>query len=327
MPGPDEFETIARLFRPLTGGAPEAMDLADDAAAIPSRPGFDLVVTKDAVVEGVHFLPDDPPELVARKLLRVNLSDLAAKGAEPDGYFLAVAWPASWGEAERAGFAAGLAEDNAAFGVRLFGGDTVLTPGPFTASLTMLGWTPSGAMVRRNGARPGQVLLATGTIGDGGLGLLAAQGRLDGVSEAQRAMLAGRYRLPEPRLGLREALRAHAAACIDVSDGLIADVIHLEEAGGVAIQIDLERLPLSPAAKGWLDLQPDRAAALCRLAAAGDDYELVLTADVSAALPLAVAAHQAGFALTPIGRVHEGQGTLVLHQGRPVLVEQAGWRH
>jgi thiamine-monophosphate kinase len=327
MSGPDEFETIARLFRPLTGGAPEALGLADDAAAIPSRPGFDLVATKDAVVEGVHFLPEDPPDLVARKLLRVNLSDLAAKGAEPDGYFLAVAWPSRWGEEERARFAAGLGEDNVRFGVRLFGGDTVSTPGPFTASLTMLGWTPSGGMIRRSGARPDQVLLVTGSIGDGGLGLLAAQGRLDGVSEAQREALAGRYRLPEPRLGLRDALRAHASACIDVSDGLIGDVIHLEEAGGVAIQLDLDRLPLSSAASSWLALQPDRVAALARLAAAGDDYELALTADVSAALPLAVAAAQAGVSLTPVGRVHQGEGTLVLHQGRPVLVERTGWRH
>jgi thiamine-monophosphate kinase len=322
--GPDEFETIARLFRPLSEGAPEALGLADDAAVIPSRPGFDLVVTKDAIVEGVHFLPDDPPELVARKLLRVNLSDLAAKGAEPYGYFLAVAWPDSYGEAERAGFAAGLAVDQAAFGVRLFGGDTVSTPGPLTASLTMTGWVPAGAMVRRDGARPGQVLLVTGTIGDGGLGLKAAQGRLEG--EGAEA-LAARYRLPEPRLALREALRTHASACIDVSDGLIADAIHLEEAGGVALQIDLERLPLSKAARSWVAMQPSTPAALVELASSGDDYELLIAADAMAAMPLALAAAEAGIGLTPIGRIHDGQGTIVLHAGRPVLVQRTGWRH
>jgi thiamine-monophosphate kinase len=323
-PGPDEFETLARFFRPLADGAPEALNLADDAAVIPARPGFDLVVTKDAIVEGVHFLPREAPAEVARKLLRVNLSDLAAKGAEPYGYFLAVAWPPSYGEAERGAFAAGLAEDQAEFGIRLLGGDTVSTPGPFTASVTMLGYAPSGAMVRRDGARPGQVLLVTGTIGDAGLGLKAAQGRLEGEGAE---MLAARYRTPQPRLGLREALRAHASACIDVSDGLIADAIHLEEAGRVAVQIDLERLPLSPAAQAWLALQPSLPAALVELASAGDDYELLITAEVAAAPYLAVAAAEAGFQLTPIGRVHEGAGTLVLHNSRPVLVQRTGWRH
>ncbi|HTI67385.1 MAG TPA: thiamine-phosphate kinase [Caulobacteraceae bacterium] len=324
MSGPDEFETIARLFRPLTQGAPEALGLADDAAVIPSRPGFDLVITKDAVVEGVHFLPRDAPGDVARKLLRVNLSDLAAKGATPYGYFLAIAWPPGYGEIERAAFAAGLAHDQASFGIRLLGGDTVSTPGPLTASVTMLGWVPAGAMVRRDGARPGQVLLVTGTIGDSGLGLKAAQGLLEGDGAE---MLAARYRTPEPRLSLREALRAHASACIDISDGLIADAIHLEEAGKVAIQIDLERLPLSPAARSWLALQPSDAAGLVELASCGDDYELLLTADPAAAIPLALAAAAAGFALTPIGRVFEGAGTTVLRYGRPVLVQKTGWRH
>ncbi|OYX30237.1 MAG: thiamine-phosphate kinase [Caulobacterales bacterium 32-69-10] len=307
---------MERLLRPLAEGAPEALGLADDAAVIPSRPGFDLVVTKDAIVEGVHFLPDDRPEEVARKLLRVNLSDLAAKGAEPFGYFLAVAWPAHYGEAEREAFVGGLAADQAEFGVKLLGGDTVCTPGPFTASVTMMGWTPAGQMVRRDGARPGQVLLVTGTIGDGGLGLKAAQGFLEGEGAG---MLAARYRRPEPRLGLREALRAHASACIDISDGLIADAIHIEEAGKVALQIDLERLPLSPAAQSWLALQPSAAAGLVELASAGDDYELLLTADVAAALPLAVAAAEAGFALTPIGRIHEGQGATAILFSLPFM--------
>ena len=163
----DEFETIARLLRPLTGGAPEALNLADDAAVIPSRPGFDLVVSKDALVCGVHFLPDDPLDLVARKLLRVNLSDLAAKAAEPYGYFLAVAWPENTGWPERERFAAGLAKDQDLFGLRLFGGDTVATPGPLTLSVTIIGWVPQGRMVRRSGAQPGDHLLVSGEIDDG----------------------------------------------------------------------------------------------------------------------------------------------------------------
>jgi thiamine-monophosphate kinase len=323
----DEFDLIARLLRPLSEGAPEALGLADDAAAIPSRPGFDLVATKDAVVEGVHFLSTDPPELVARKLLRVNLSDLAAKGAEPYGYLLAVAWPQSYPDEARAAFAAGLARDQAAFGIKLFGGDTVSTPGPLVATVTMLGWVPQGRMVRRSGARPGQVLLVTGTIGDGGLGLMAAKGELAGLEEADIDALAARYRTPEPRLALREALLANGAAGLDVSDGLIADVGHLAQASGVAIQIDLERLPLSKAAKAWLAREPDAGAALAALAAAGDDYELAIAADVAAALPLALVAAAGGFPLTPIGRVGEGEGVLVLHRRAPVTVARTGWRH
>ena len=323
----DEFDSIARLFAPLAEGAPESLGLADDAALIPSRPGYELVITKDAIVEGVHFLRGDPPDMVARKLLRVNLSDLAAKGAVPYGYFLAVAWPAHWDRDARAAFAAGLALDQAGFGVRLFGGDTVSTPGPMTASLTMLGWVEAGTMVRRSGARPGQTLLVTGAIGDGGLGLRAARGELKGLGPAEVEALTARYRVPEPRLGLREALVANAGAALDISDGLIADVIHLEEASGVAVQIDLDRLPLSPGAKAWIATQPDRVAALADLATAGDDYELAIACDVGAAPALAVAAAQAGFALTPIGRISEGQGTLVLHRGVPVLMTKTGWVH
>lgn len=324
MSGPDEFETIARLFRPLSEGAPEALGLADDAAVIPARPGYDLVITKDAVVEGVHFLAADPPGLVARKLLRANLSDLAAKGAEPYGYFLAVAWPPAYGEAARAAFAAGLAQDQAAFGVRLFGGDTVATPGPLTASVTMLGWVPAGAMVRRDGARPGQILLVTGTLGDAGLGLKAAQGTLEG--EGAEA-LAARYRLPEPRLGFAAALRAGASACIDISDGLIADAAHLQKAGGVGVEIDLERLPLSAPARAWLARHPQPGDALVELATAGDDYELLIAADPDAAARLGAAAAQAGIALTPIGRTLDGEGVAALHRGRPVALSRTGWRH
>ena len=322
-----EFEDIARLFRPLTYGAPEALGLLDDAAAIPSRPGQDLVVTQDAMVEGVHFLESDPPELVARKLLRVNLSDLAAKGAEPYAYFLSVAWPAAYGAAQREAFAAGLAEDQAAYGLTLLGGDTVSTPGPLTVSATMLGWVRSGAMVRRGGARPGDVVLVTGHIGDGFLGLKAARGELGGLDPAAVDYLADRYRLPRPRNALREALAAHASAAADVSDGLLADATHIAEASGMAIQIDLERMPLSPAAQAWLERQPDRVAALGDLATGGDDYEVVCTADMMGAIQLAIAAEQADIVFNPVGRVADGEGTIALHKGWPVLLDRIGWRH
>ena len=317
MPGPDtregdEFSEIARLFRPLTGGAAGAFDLLDDAAVVPQRPGFDLVITKDAIVEGVHFPLGEAPDLIARKLIRVNLSDLAAKAAEPFGCFLAVAWPNAFGAAERETFARGLGEDLRAFGVALLGGDTVSTPGPLTASLTALGWVREGRMVRRAGARVGDAVAVSGTIGDGALGLAAVKGEIaDGDG-----WLAGRYRLPTPRLDLREAMLAHASAAADVSDGLIADAGHIAEASGVGLRLDLDALPLSPAARAWLDGQQDRNAALLRLATGGDDYEVVCTA--SGAAPT-------GF--TAIGEVISGAGLEVRAGGAKLDVVHKGWGH
>jgi thiamine-monophosphate kinase len=309
--GADEFGEIERLFRPLTGGAGGAFELRDDAAVLPQRPGCEVVVTKDAIVEGVHFPQAEAPELVARKLLRVNLSDLAAKAAEPFAVFLAVAWPQSFGPAERAAFARGLGEDLAAFGVSLMGGDTVVTPGPFWASLTAMGWIPAGGMVRRAGARPGDLLMVSGAIGDATLGLAAVRGEI----EDPGGTLAGRYRLPSPRLELREALRAGASAAADVSDGLVADAGHIADASGTALRIDLDRLPLSPAAAAWLAAQPDRARALVRLATGGDDYEVVCTGPE----PIA------GFSV--IGEVTQGAGVEAFAGGVTVPTGPGGWRH
>jgi thiamine-monophosphate kinase len=323
----DEFEWIAEGLRPLAGDAPEAFGLADDAAAIPSRPGFDLIVSKDAMVEGVHFLADDPPELVAGKLLRVNLSDLAAKGADPYGYFLAVAWPPAYGWSEREAFTRGLAEDQARFGLKLFGGDTVSTPGPLTASLTILGWTPAGRMVRRAGARPGDLILVSGTIGDGALGLLSAKGLSVGISYFEGEWLADRYRLPQPRLGLRDALRDHAHAAMDVSDGLIADAGKLAAASGVGLEIDLDQMPLSEPAAAWLARAVDRTAALVELATGGDDYEIVCAASVDDAPALLAAAADAGLALAPIGRAIVGAGVRVTAGGREIEVARSGYVH
>ena len=310
-PGADEFSEIARLFRPLTGGAAGAFDLLDDAAVVPQRPGFDLVVTKDAIVEGVHFPVDEAPGLVAKKLLRVNLSDLAAKAADPFGCFLAVAWPKSFGPAHREAFARGLGEDLKTYGVALLGGDTVSTPGPFTLSLTALGWVPAGCMVRRAGAKPGDILAVSGTIGDGALGLAAVRGEI----EDPDGFLASRYRLPTPRLDLREAL-AGASAAADVSDGLIADASHIGEVSHVRLSLDLHKMPLSATARRWLDLQPDRTAALVRLATGGDDYEVV--AAFTGPPPQ-------GF--TVIGTMSAGEGIEVLVDGAPVAIDRAGWRH
>lgn len=313
----DEFETIARLFRPLTRGAPEALDLLDDAACLPGRPGHDLVITKDAIVEGVHFLPDDPLDLVARKLLRVNLSDLAAKAAEPFGYLLAVGWTQSCGWPEREAFARGLDEDGREFGVILLGGDTTATPGPLWGSITMLGWVPEGRMVRRSGARPGDLLVVTGDIGKGRLGLLAARGEIDAPE------LADHYRLPRPRTDLREALLAYARAAADVSDGLLADAGHLAEASGCRAVIDLEKAPLSASVRRWLDDQPDEEAALLTLASGGDDYEIVCAV---APEDLDAFAAQAG-QVAVVGAFEAGEGVAVSLRGKALEPGRLGWRH
>ncbi len=308
----DEFDAIERLLRPLAEGAPESLNLMDDAAVIPQRPGFDLVITKDAIVEGVHFLPGDPLDLVARKLLRVNLSDLAAKGAAAYGYFLACAWPEARSWDDRALFAQGLAADQKTFAVKLFGGDTVATTGPMVFSATMLGWVKAGRMVRRSGARSGDLVQVSGPIGDGWLGLRAARGALTGLPAGARERLATVYRLPTPRL---DVSLAGASAAADVSDGLIADAGHIAAASRLAFEIELSDMPLSPQAAVWLGEQPDRASALISLATGGDDYQIVATGKA----PL----H--GF--TVIGRVSTGKGVRTLVEGVPHTIPNAGYRH
>jgi thiamine-monophosphate kinase len=204
------------------------------------------------------------------------------------------------------------------------GGDTVSTPGPFMASLTILGWVPAGRMIRRAGARPGDVVLVSGSVGDGGLGLRAANGEF---ADADRAWLADRYRLPQPRLGLGPALRKFAHAAADVSDGLIADAGRIATASGVGMAIDLDRIPLSAPATRWLQIQPDRALALRDLATAGDDYEIVCTTPANAGASLADAARSHGVGLTEIGVVTEAPGVAATCGGVPVTIDRPGYRH
>lgn len=328
MPAVDvagEFETIHRLLKPLAH--PEwARGLMDDAAVLPSRPGFDLVLTKDAMVEGVHFLPEDPLDTVARKLLRVNLSDLAAKGAEAFGYLLACHWSERCGWPERKAFAEGLRADQAEFDVWLVGGDTVKTPGPLSFSLTALGWVPKGRAISRAGARPGDLVFVTGSIGDGALGLLAAKQQLR-LDRDRLAALIAHYRTPRPRVEFAEAVRDLASACADVSDGLIADVGHIASASGVGVMLDLEKTPLSAAGTAWFDGRVDPEAALIRLTTGGDDYELVLTAPPRAEAALRHAAEAKLLRLTRIGEVTTGQGVTATYLRQPVEITKGGWTH
>lgn len=324
---PAEFETIAELFRPLTGGDPGARDLLDDVALLTPRSGQDIVLTTDAIVEGVHFLHGDPLDLVARKLLRVNLSDLAAKGAEPFAYLLTTAWPRGLGRLEKRAFAAGLGEDQAAFGIRLLGGDTVSTSGPLTFSVTAMGWAPHGRTPSRAGARPGDVVLVSGFIGDGWLGLKAARGELRSMEPARQEALVRHYRLPEPRLNLGKLVREAATASLDVSDGLIADLGHIAEASRVAVALELSRIPHSRAAKAWLDSRADAVAARVDLATGGDDYEIAFTVRPEHVDLVQKAAEKAGTPVVAIGLVEEGEGVRVLWEGEQIAVGRTGWQH
>jgi len=241
-----EFDRIARFFAPLSRGAPGAFGLTDDAAVLPTQLGRNWVVTVDALVAGVHFLPDDPADLVARKALRVNLSDLAAMGAEPYGYTIALALPRDQADAgdwlER--FSHGLAEDQERFGVCLLGGDSVSTPGPVSVSVTAFGLAAAERVLRRSGATPGDSVWVSGTIGDAALGLDVVQGRITGGFDD----LADRYRLPRPRIALGRGLVGLATAAMDVSDGLVQDAGHLAARSGVAIDVDAPAVPLSASA-------------------------------------------------------------------------------
>ncbi len=309
-----EFDFIARHFRALAG--PGALGLADDAAVFDPPPGRSMVVCADALVSGVHFLPGDPADTVAAKLLRVNLSDLAAMGAVPLGYLLTVSVPPELPLDWFAGFSAGLAADQTRYGVFLLGGDTTATAGPLVLSLTMLGHVAPGRALRRNGARAGDSVWVTGTIGDGTLGLACLRGELDDPT----GHLVDRYRLPQPRLGL--SLAGIAGAAIDVSDGLVQDLGHLCRESGVGARIEAAAVPVSAAARAagpsWLE----------RRLTGGDDYELLLSVPAGREAALRQTADEAGIAVTRIGGMEAGDGVTVLDRsGQAMVISRPGWSH
>lgn len=319
----DEFGIIARYFAPLAT-APGAFGLKDDAAAIPARPGFDLIVTTDQIAEGTDFFKHDPPRTIAKKVLRVNLSDLAAKGAAPDCYLLAISLPVGVTGEWLAEFAAGLAEDQAHYGISLLGGDTSATEGPLTAAVTAFGFVPHGQMVKRSGARPGDALYVTGTVGDSAGGLAIFRREKHALTEAQRDHLVGRYRIPEPPIDFAKRLTAFATASVDVSDGLVADIGHLTSASGVAIEIDAEMIPRSDALRAFWG---DGVDAILRAATAGDDYQVVFSADPARDPDIRREADAAGIAVTGIGVVTAGEGVALRYRGELLPVPKPGYRH
>jgi thiamine-monophosphate kinase len=305
--GSAEDRLIERYFCPLASH-PGALGLADDAAILVPPEGCDIVLKADAIIGGVHFFPEDPADAVARKALRVNLSDLAAKGAKPVGFLLSLALPGGTQDAWLAGFADGLRADAQLYGCPLLGGDTDRTPGPVMVSIAAFGTVPHGGMVRRSGARPGDCVFVSGTIGDAALGLKlrrepksAARYRLE---PRERDHLLARYLVPEPRLALSESLRLFASAAMDVSDGLAGDLAKLCGASGVSAEIEIEQVPLSDAAKRVVAADADaRELAVT----GGDDYEIVCAIPAERRDAFRAAALGSGVAVTEIGRIVAGR--------------------
>jgi thiamine-monophosphate kinase len=302
----DEFTLIADLFAPLASH-PAARGLKDDAALWPAA--GPMVMTCDAVVEGVHFLSNDPIATVAQKALRVNLSDLAAKAAQPAGVLLSLIWPNHRPAAEIAEFAAGLQADLQAFGVALIGGDMTTTPGPLTISITAFGELVGARCPARDGAQPGDLLWVSGAIGDGHLGLALLQKGAKILAEPDRAFLINRYRLPQPRLDLAPLLAQVATASMDVSDGLIADARKIAAASRVRLRLDPQAVPLSQAAQRAVQAG---SITLRALLTGGDDYEVLFTAPAHQRQAIEAEASRLGVPLSVIGETEAGQGVSVL---------------
>lgn len=329
-----EDDFISRWFAPIAGTG--GLALRDDAALYTPPPDADLVLTVDTLVAGVHFLVEDPPASIARKALRVNLSDIAAKGAEPGGFVLSFAMPADARapmrtEAWLGAFSQALGEDARAYACPLLGGDTVTTPGPLTLSITVFGHVPKGKMARRTGARAGDAIFVTGTIGDAALGLHLLVGEqpawADALSAEQQAFLVSRYREPQPRNALARFVREHAHGAMDVSDGLAGDLAKMMRVSGVQARVELERVPLSAA--GQAAMARD-ASILDVMITGGDDYEILCTVAPEDAVAFALAAQAAGVAVTQIGQVlatGDSDAVFVDGQGRPRVYERGSYSH
>lgn len=323
-----EDRLIDRFFRPLVKDA-GALGLFDDAACVTPPDGHDLVLTVDASIAGVHFFADDPADLIAKKVLRVNLSDLAAKGARPLGALLSLSIPDTVSEEWLGAFSQGLGADLDQYGCPLLGGDTTRTTGGTTISITAIGVVPRGSMIRRSGACPGDHIVVTGTLGDSSLGLeLRKRPDAPGfaqLAEREKEHLAGRYLLPQPRLAFAAALREAAHAAIDISDGLVGDLGKVAAASGVAAHIDARAVPLSAAARAVLAEAPER---LETVLTGGDDYEIAAAVPENRLAALREAANEAGIAVTTIGRIETGDGVTVRGpDGQPFAPKRASFSH
>lgn len=320
-----EFETIDRYFAPLTKGFEGAQGLANDTANLTISDGYDAVVTLDTMVAGVHFLPNDPADTIARKLLRVNLSDLASSGAVPKTYFLSLSLPSEISNEWIACFTDGLAADQKIFDVTLGGGDTTSTPGPLSLSLTAIGEAPRDKTIVRSGASAGEDIYVSGTIGDAALALAIIE--TEGPEQALKMApaLVSRYRIPEPRVLLGPRIRDLATACIDISDGLIADIGHICRASAVGAEITASNVPLSDEGQRILSQHPDWSE---RPFTGGDDYELLFTVCPEDTDKVSALSGELKLPLTRIGRIISGDSPkLLADSGEAISLAKTGWRH
>ena len=322
----NESDLVQTYLAPLAAGAPGAFGLRDDAALISPEPGTGIVVSSDPIIEGVHFFPSDAPADLAWKALAVNASDMAAKGATPLGYILTLALPEAPRRDWMAKFSAGLKEAQESFGCHLLGGDTDRTPGPLSIGVTMMGSVPAGKFVPRQGARSGDHVFVTGTVGDAALGLAVRKNpaSFDSVlSGEQRAFALGRYLRPRPRVALAEALRDHASAALDVSDGLLKDLRRL--AGPSGIFLELKSVPRSPAVSAALVHDASVAGLIL---AGGDDYEVLAAVPPDRVAGFRQGAEKAGIAVTQIGILEAGRGLEVLDlDGKSLDLQRFGYDH
>ena len=316
--GISEFELIRCYFTRATPNA--ELGVGDDAALLRRAPGMELAVSTDMLVAGTHFFADADPCLLGHKVLAVNLSDMAAMGAQPRWATLALALPqadAAWLQQFSAGFFA-LAEQ---YGVELVGGDT--TRGPLNLCVTIMGEVPQGVALRRSGARAGDDIWVSGTLGDAALGLALLKGEVQ-LADGDAAACVQRLHRPEPRVALGLALRGVASSAIDISDGLLADLGHILEGSGVGAEIAVAALPVSPVLRACL---PHALGRNCVLAG-GDDYELCFTAPVAQRDALQKISQRLGLPLTRIGTIVAGGGcTVRAADGEIITIGESGYDH
>ena len=329
---PNEFELIKKYLSPLSQAESGAALLIDDAAVLSTKKDHHLVVTMDTLISGVHFFEITAPGLIASKCLRVNISDLAAMGAEPAYYTMSLSLPLD-GEIRYDtdwinNFSQGLAIEQDLYGITLIGGDTVSTPGPLSLSITAFGWVKKGHEVKRSGATAGDLIYVSGTIGDAWLGLSVLHGSELDIDQSQLGFITDRYHRPQPRIDLGQQLSGFANSAIDISDGLAQDLGHICSASGVSAIIKTDDIPLSVPTK---ILVQANTKLLESLISGGDDYELLFTVPTKFQKNISRLAKELEIPLTNIGQIEHSEDkhlvTIVDSMGTKIEIDSFGYQH
>ena len=325
-----EEDLIQNYLAPLASAAPGACSLKDDCAFIEPTAGHDLVLTTDALVSGLHFFPNEQPEVIAWRALAVNVSDLAAKGATPFSYLMALSLPEAPTTNWMMQFASGLRDAQDHYRMTLIGGDTDRRAGVgVSVTITAMGLVPARKMVRRSTARAGDRIFVSGSLGDAALGLVIRRNRevrrFPEISNEQRAFLLQRFLRPTPRLELSPLLLVHATAGMDLSDGLAKDLGRMCKASGVGAVVQRSALPLSAATAAVVASHAELAQAPLT---GGDDYEILATVSPKVAEVFEDAAMELGVPVTDIGEIVAGSGVRILDaEGNAVAIDKSGYDH